>query len=124
MKEVTVRKNELIDKLTANLNNHRQDFADAHAAWQLEAINFHETRIKDITSGVKGTSTKDKLEPAEPASYEKNYLQALEMLEMEVGTHVVLGSLEFRQYVQDEWDFSSHFKTQVQGYTGKLSNNY
>jgi len=124
MREVTVSKEKLIDSLTKNLDAHRAAFRESHNAWQLEAIEFHNNRISDIKNGAIGTHGRDKLEPAEPASYEKNYIQALEMLKMEVGEVVTIGKDEFRQFVQDEWEFSSHFNSQVAAYTGKQRRNY
>lgn len=120
MKNVTVRKIELITRLTENLEAHKADFKEAHEAWKVESIKFHQARIHDIENDISvGALAQDKLEPAEPASFIKNYNQALEMLQMEVSEEVTITGHEFRQYVQDEWDFTSHFRNTVSGYTGK-----
>ena len=124
MQEITVSKERLINCLKTNLASHKEEFKNAHNAWRVEAIAYHNARIEAIENGAIGTATKDKLEPAEPASYEKNYAQALEMLEMEVADVVTINKAEFRQFVQDEWDFSAHFKNQVTAYTGKKFTNY
>lgn len=120
MKNVTVSKSELITRLTENLETHKADFANAHGAWQLEAIQFHRNRIDDIKAGTMNAENSAKIEPVEPTSHEKNYTRALEMLAMEVSEVVTLSGAEFAQFVQDEWHFSDTFRNQVSGYTGKL----
>jgi len=59
--------------------------------------------------------------PSKPKSYETEYDTAIGMVSMDVDVEVELTKQEYKQYVMDEWSWTSDFNTCVSGSTGSLT---
>jgi hypothetical protein len=102
MREVTVNKSELREKLVKNREQHREIFEEALAGFQREAIRLLEEQLERARHGVKRTISVRLLCPEDHTA---DYDRVLAMLDMEVGDEVVLTEQEFAQFVQDDWSW-------------------
>lgn len=113
MKQVKVKKSQLIDILKNNLENHIKEYNLAHELWVKTTIDLHKERIKNLKEFGKNIGENF---GSEPVSQEKSYDRAIKMLEMSVDDEILLTEDEFSQYVMDQWAWSNHFKTITSSY--------
>jgi len=108
MKEIKVRKQELLEKIKYNREEHIKEYNLAHTEWVNTTINFYQEQINSLNSTRKQLN---KIPGYEPVSHEKDYDRAIAMLEMCVEEEILLQAQEFNRYVLDEWDWTQTFKT-------------
>ncbi len=107
MKEITIKKEELIKTIKKNMKIHAREYKELHEIYTKLAISELEKLIKDIKIDSKGKSLYISL--SEPQSNKDDYKIALEMLDLEVNDNVTISEKEFRQYIKDEWSWSNAF---------------
>ena len=110
MRTVTVKKQQLIDKLRENKEIHRREFTEAMVGYW---ITF-EHGLKVIQEKVKKRDLAvDHSIPIEarPTSHEAEYDRAIKMLEWELSDEVTLSVNDFQCYVMDEWNWQRSFKS-------------
>ncbi len=109
MKTVTVEKSLLIWKIKDNRTHHRDEFLSALEVCKLEV----ERDLRDFADGIK-SGKKDSLKNYYsfeiPVDHTGDYDQALAILEWEQGESVTLTAEEFKNYIQDEWNWTATFK--------------
>jgi len=108
---ITVDKREMLEKLYANRDQHVKDFEEAFRGFQNLCVKTLRKRARAIASG-KETSAPSSwmrffLEP--PSNHERDYTQVIEMLEMAQETEIEVDGAQFRQWVQDEWEWTKSF---------------
>ena len=113
---VTVKTTDLVETLKANLNKHRAEFEEAMAGYKEACIKCLRKRASLIANG------KTEEEPEMwvsfqlpcPRSYANHYEQLLQMLEMATDDELKIDGTQFRQWIQDEWDWKdSHVATRM-----------
>ena len=103
---VTVPRLEVIEKLKANLSQHKADY--------LEAVDAY---FEEVEKKLKAELKKFKSKPREsvrvslsfPVTYADSYETAIEMLEMSVDENIVLNRDMFVKFVKDEWEWKNSF---------------
>jgi len=115
MKQVKLNKAELIQTIKKNMELHVKEYNEMMDVFRTMASQKVGYLLKEIDGGDDFNLSID-LE--KPRSSEKSYLNALEMLEMEVEENVILDNREFKQLVKDEWDFSRSFAMSKAAYLG------
>lgn len=108
MRTVTVRKSELIDKLTANRATHRAQFEAALAGWHQAVLAELQSAVEDALAGRQYRTF---FQLPQPVDHTEEYDRALAMLEMEVGDTVELTENEFAELVMDNWRWKPDFMT-------------
>ena len=109
-RQVTVDRIQLIEKLKANLVQHKADYEEAVIGYKIKLRADLENKL----THVKVASNEEVLEikPVPfnpPRSYAKEYEDAITLLEWQVGDTVILDQTAFKQFVQNEWAWSSGF---------------
>ena len=118
MKTVKVKKAKLLDTLRQNRDKHVEDFKDACTGYR-EAV---EKNVKELLKTVKKADSDTVLDLelyinlSKPVSHKKDYDIAISMLEWSVDEFVNLDQREFRQYVNDEWDWKETFAASTSFY--------
>ena len=102
MRQVTVDKQELREKLVENRDKHRGIFEEALAGFQKEAIRLLEEQLERARQGLKRTVF---VRLDCPEDHTADYNRVLAMLDMEVSDKVTLTEQEFAQFVQDDWSW-------------------
>lgn len=103
--EVTVKKTELIERLTESRIKHRDEFQQAITLWRRDLAEV----IKNID--VENLShypvELEELERHCPESYLEAYDDIIEMFNMAVKDEILLDSQAFRNFCRDEWEWKS-----------------
>jgi hypothetical protein len=113
-REITINRNDLIDKILNNKKAHIIEYEKAVIAYKLETLKQLEVLKTKIESGDLNIG----LNLTKPVDNSENYDSILEMFEWEVNDIITLSQSEFREYVQDDSDFSRQGKFSNQFYVG------
>lgn len=114
LSEVETNKDKLLQKLKANLENHKKIYEEAKLGYLDKAIEACDKQKGELMTG-KLVNLNINLSP--PTSHEKEYKQAIEMLEWSDNQVLRLTAQQFRQYVLDDWDWSRQFFLSNVGYS-------
>lgn len=139
MNQIVVEKEKLLNILKENKEQHIKDYKEAMKGYRVGVVAGLEKLVDTAKDFVK--EVEDALEDArnggemkvvfrlelwapfndliKPESHEEEYKLAFDMIELDVDTKVELTKGEFKQFVNDEWDWSENFNLQV---TGSLYN--
>jgi hypothetical protein len=133
VQQVRVNKAALLEKVKANLDQHKKDYeqackdyADEARAVLAEKLAAIQAEFKKVAEAVE----KGGLKPAKvalsmdlisvrltvPESHEKDYLKAVAMLEMSTQDEVELEQDDFSRLVMDEWGWKEAFRETVAFY--------
>lgn len=118
-KSVNVNRLQLLETLRTNREKHIKEFNSAEAGYQEAMIEKLQETLKLVK---KGKVKELNVALSRPRSYEKDYTETIEMLELSVDENINLDSESFRAYFKDEWSWSTGFKTLVASYSGALDN--
>lgn len=101
-RKITVNKDELIETIKENKENHVVAYQKAVKAYKIEAKRRLSEQLKDLKSG----SLKIHVSLVAPENKTEDYDKLIKMFEWEVNDVVELSLAEFNEYVHDETDFS------------------
>jgi hypothetical protein len=105
MREVNVKRTELLDKVKANREAHRGLFLKAQEGFKKAVLEALEKSLADARSGKKFNNFWSMPEPIDQTA---DYDRAIAMLEMSVDDIIVLTSQEFDCYVMDNWTWKQN----------------
>lgn len=106
MKNVKVKKSELIEKVELNKSKHREIFEEALDGYKQEMLKHLSQMISDVE---KGTSVDHHIPLVKPINHLQDYDAAISMLKMSVEEHVELDIISFRNLVMDNWGWKEDF---------------
>jgi hypothetical protein len=106
MDTVKVNKQQLIDTLTINRNEHRSLFLKAQEKYREKVIEVLEERLRLARENREINIV---FNLPEPTDYTESYDNALAMLAWEVGDEVDLDETSFRQLVLNQWHWQKLF---------------
>ena len=109
-----VRRDSLLAALELNAAKHSAIVEEARIGYLKRARKALEERLAELQSG-KIAALEFQLAP--PQDYSEVYKSAIEMLKWTVHEVVELQADEFRQLVQDQWDWSNAFFGQNSRYS-------
>lgn len=120
MKDITVRKSDLLEKLQENREQHTKIFEEAVEGYKTRAVELLEDHIRRIKNG--------KLERVQvmlpvPENHVHDYDRIIAMLEMDINDEIEMEEHEFKAYVMDDWAWKQQFLTSTAEYSaaaGKL----
>lgn len=113
MNEILVEKIDLLAILEENRKKHQDEYQHALEGWRAIISNeiglcIEQLRIdkSEIESGNKNTRVKPiEFEYDPPVSHDHDYRRAIDMLNMHTDSKIALRTPEYRQYVEDDWDW-------------------
>lgn len=114
MKQVTVHKAKLVDRILKNRRAHRAIFEEALDGWKKKAISVTEKLYEDARAG---RLSRVQFYLPRPEDHTAEYDRALEMLGMEVGDTVTIGQEDFAHFVQDDWGWKREFMLASSAYS-------
>ena len=106
---------DLVNTLKANLAEHKTIYAEATTGFKAE---FEKTLKKRLASLEEGKIPSTHLGLTVPSTHEKDYEDAIGMLEMTSDKHIVLDQSLYNAYVNDEWTWQGSFLTSNSQYSG------
>jgi hypothetical protein len=100
MYNVKVNKTDLLKKVKANRESHRDLFLKAQRGYREEVIKELDKMIEDAR---KGKLIRRSISLPEPIDHTQDYDRVIAMLEMSIEPEIVIDSAQFDQYVLDNW---------------------
>lgn len=113
MKEVRVKRQQLLDVLRENRAKHRATFEKALAKYRERAIEHLEAALEDARAGRR---IRTFIELVEPMDQTREYDRVIRQVEMDVRDELELNDSEFKCYVMDDWAWRQQFETSTQMY--------
>ena len=114
--KVRVKKEHLLSALVRNLEKHQKEFKETHEAWKKDAIEKME---ENLSAARDGEDVVLYIQLEEPVDHTGEYEHVISLLRASIDDVIVLSSHEFRQYHDDQWDWSGHHRTAMANYSGK-----
>lgn len=133
MRTYKVNKAKLLETLKANLEKHRSDVDKAWVDYkELVKLDIQKKK-KDIAKALNDLETRFEKDPktqlvvsnllyfdlTPPVSYVKEYEEVIDGLTWEISEEIELTSVEFAQYVRDDWDWKPSVENQKLFYASK-----
>ena len=103
MNTVKVKRQELLTKVRANRDAHRELFLKAKEGYRKLVIEELDRMLADARAG---RPIQRSVTLTEPSNHVKDYDRVITMLEMSVDDTVTLGADDFDRYVMDNWAWS------------------
>lgn len=113
MWSVDVPRAQVLAVVKVNRDKHKAIVAEALEAYRKAVIEELEKRIDTIKSG-KAINIYIRL--PEPEDHTDEYDTIIGMLEMTESENVTLGSVEYRSYVEDKWDWKDRWVSSTASY--------
>jgi len=104
--KITCNKAEILGRLKANLESHTKLVAEARTGYVSRAKEELDKKLKALSDGKVVALT---FSLRIPQDYSTIYKTAISMLEAHTGTEIELSASEYRQLVEDEWDWAHDF---------------
>lgn len=114
MQKVKVNKNMLILTLKKNKEEHEENFLRAEQGYRKKVIEKLEELLLEAKAGGKICT---KIDLAAPFNHIADYERVLRMLEMSVDDDIEITSMDFEQYIMDNWQWKAPFMNLLNTYT-------
>lgn len=122
MPSVKIKKQDLLEALRKNREEHRTVFEEALEGYRKRVIEVLGERLRAARKGEKIDMT---FRLAEPMDQTKDYDRVIRMMEMSTEEIIELGEHEFQQYVMDEWTWAKGFSVNNSSYVSSdIANDY
>jgi hypothetical protein len=106
MHEVKIKKQEALEIIEKNRDEHKAIFAEGTRGYNKELRKILTEKIEALDNGEEVTPT---INLHRPCSHEEEYNLAIKMLELSVDAEIVLDSTQFRQLIMDKWHWQKDF---------------
>ncbi|GAB3077757.1 hypothetical protein [Pedococcus soli] len=106
MRTVKLNRDEFMNAVTINRDNHRAVFEEALEGYRTRMIRELERRIRHVRTG---RAVDQYLRLPEPEDHTADYDRVLTMAAMSVDDIVELTSEDFAMYVMDQWNWKQSF---------------
>jgi hypothetical protein len=114
---VRVRRLEVLKKLQENRDGHRDIFEDALEGFHTAVVAQLTQALKDAKAGKKYTTS---IHLPQPMDHTRDYDRCIAMLDMSLDEELELTSVEFAQFVLDDWGWKGDFITTSANYTNTV----
>jgi hypothetical protein len=115
MKEVTVKKDEFISKVTANRQSHIELFEKALAGYKVAVEAALLEKIEQVRNDDPHFSRI--IQDERPENHSDDYDRVLTMAEMSVDDTITLSASDFARYVMDQWEWKEKWFNNASSYT-------
>jgi hypothetical protein len=105
--QVVMSKDKLVEILKTNRAEHVEIYKEALAGYVIKVTEGMQT-IAD-TWATKREIDMAPVSIQKPQSFESSYTDAIDMLEMTEESQLTLSQSEFKQYVQDRWQWTNNY---------------
>lgn len=106
MDTIKVHKEQLLETLKANRENHVNTYEEVLQAYRDKCVELLEEHIERIR---EGAVEKVHVSLPVPQNYEEEYDRAIAMIEWHTEETVELDVLSFDQYIRDNWSWKRNF---------------
>lgn len=118
MRTVKVDRNDLLERVVANRDNHARVFEEAWAGYTRQVVADME---ENLALAKAGKEWRVHIGLVRPADHTDDYDQVIQMLEMSEDTSIELTYQEFAQYVRDDWGWRREWAATTAGYVSEAT---
>lgn len=111
--KTVIEKNKLLDIIKTNREEHIDTYSAAVVAYAEKGVDLLERLIKKLKAG---EIIRNYLELPAPEDHTDEYDRAIRMLELDSRDAIELNEQEFRQFVQDDWDWKQSWISSTRSY--------
>jgi hypothetical protein len=115
---LTFNKAELLERMRANRDRHRQVFEEALEGYRAQMVAELETMLGDARAGRR---IRRSVQLPEPRDHTRDYDRVILMLELAETERITLSEVEFSQYVLDEWGWRADFLSTSAAYSRRAA---
>ena len=115
MKPILVKRGELLDKINANREKHREIFLKAQEKFRERAIEELDRMLADARQSRK---IKIHVGLSEPEDHTEDYDRAITMLKMETREEIEIEEADFTVCVMDQWRWKQAWASNTLAYLG------
>jgi len=113
MRQMTMKKEDLIAVLQDNLKIHAETFYKALDMYRERVVTEFEVMLDDAKNGRKINRS---LSCPVPENHEDDYLSAIKMLEMSIDTNIDITVEDFNKLVMDDWGWKERWNSTTSSY--------
>ena len=113
MKEIQIKRNDLLKALKENRINHREIFEKSLVGYKKEAIKRLGNLLEELRRGVPVYIY---WELPLPKDHTEDYDRVIRMMEMEIREVIEISESEFAQYVMDDWGWKKQWTETTNNY--------
>lgn len=106
--EVRVKKDDLLAKIRANKETHKEEYETAEKDWKDLVTEWFKEQGEMAAAGKRFVTS---FGLQRPQDHTKDYEAVISMLEMSLDDELELSFQEFNQYVMDNWQWSEMTKS-------------
>jgi hypothetical protein len=121
VRKVTVDKEQLREMLQKNRETHQADFEIAWKAFRKRAEEDLQEKLRALKAAGRPQQVNLWIGLEVPEDHTEDYDRAISMLDWEVRDEVTLEENEFKQLIQDKWNWSAKFHSDNVFYTASES---
>jgi hypothetical protein len=110
----------LLEALKVNRENHLKEYTNA---WANYTHLLKEELLSLTAKVVEGKEIEHTIRLRKPERHDKEYDQAIRMLELTSETEVDIDGQTFAKLVMDEWEWQQSFTANTLSYTGAAGNH-
>ena len=114
MKDITMKKSVLLDKLRGNQKAHKAIFDEAVEGYKEQALRLLEEHLKHIRTG---KMIEVSVHLPVPENHTRDYDRVIAMMELDIAETVALSEADFAQYVLDDWKWKRQFLESSKAYS-------
>jgi hypothetical protein len=114
--KVTIKKDELLTAIKANLEQHKKDYDEALIGFRAAAI---EAMQKNLERAQSGGEVKLGIALTIPVEHTKDYDRVIRILTMSTANEIMISESQFTQYVMDDWNWKAAFVGSTAAYNNK-----
>lgn len=114
MKKVNVHKDNLLEELQTNRENHREIYEEALEGYKDKVRAELENYLQRVENG---DVLSIRVNLPRPEDHTDDYDRAIKMVQMSVDDELELTENEFAQYVMDDWGWKQSFTASTAMYT-------
>lgn len=116
--KINVSKQLLLDKLTANRENFKQQYEEAKNGYRKALIDELQNKLKQANNGEK---VELGFENQPPKNQLSDYDDVIGMLEWSTDETVQLNHEQYKNYIDDNWDWKNHWSLSNSMYLSNAS---
>lgn len=117
MQKVTVKRDELLEVLNTNRQEHRAGFERAVEGYKERVVEELERNLADVRAG---RVVRVYITLPMPEDHTKDYDQVIKMVEMSVQDQIELMNMEFQQFVMDDWAWKAGWTETANSYGARV----
>ena len=118
MDEIKISKAKLLTKLKANRAEHRKVFEDALHGWEHQVLSALQRAVDDALQNKRYITM---INLPRPSDHTEDYDKIIAKVEWHEEDIIELDSIEFEQYILDNWNWKAAFTQSSASYSGSSS---